>query len=133
MLKLKSNRAATMSDIVIALIIIIMFIGILTTSFYSIYKYNLDIRMDAIAVYYAVNMLENIQKTSYDEVSNSMEETLAREYIGNENYTMELKVKKYNEDDSTKEDLIKIVTVTIKYKVANEDKVYTVKTLKIRE
>ena len=51
-----------MTDVVIGMLILIIFTGILTSSFYKIYSYNLLIRMNAIAVDYTIKILEDIDK-----------------------------------------------------------------------
>lgn len=131
--KIKENKAAIMSDVVVAMLIVILFTGIITTSFYKIYENNIYIRMNAIAVNYTIKVLEDIEKMTYEEVTDDLNTTLAQTYDIQDNYEVTVNVKKYNENDETKKDLIKYVTVNVKYKVVNETKNYTVKTLKIKE
>jgi len=130
---IKSNRAATMTDVIIAMLILIVFTGVLTNSFYRIYKHNLEIRMNAIAVDYAVKILENIDKISYEEVNNDLNNTIKEDHNMNDNYTANLVIENYNKDDETKKDIIKIVTLTINYNVLEEEHTYRVKKLKIKE
>ncbi len=131
--KIKSNRAATMSDVIIGLLIMIIFTGILTNSFYRIYKHNISIRMNAIAVDYAVKILEDIDKISYEEVNTNLSSTLKEKYNMNNNYTAHLEIENYNKEDKTKEDIIKILTLTINYNTLNEKQTYKVRKLKIKE
>lgn len=133
MKKIKENKAATMTDVVIGVIILIMFTGILTTSFYNIYSHNIAIRMNAVAVDYTIKILEDIDRMSYEEVTNDLNNTLNEDYDIKQNYTINLEIENYNEDDETKQDIIKIVKVTVKYKVADKEEEYTVKKLKIKE
>lgn len=133
MKKIKENKAATMTDVVIGVIILIMFTGILTTSFYNIYSHNIAIRMNAVAVDYTIKILEDIDRMSYEEVTNDLNNTLNEDYDIKQNYTINLEIENYNEDDETKQDIIKIVKVTVKYKVAENEEEYTVKKLKIKE
>jgi len=133
MKNIKSNRAATMADVIMAVLIMIMFTGILSTSFYRIYKHNILIRMNAVAVDYAIKVLENVDKISYEEVNNSLNDSLKENYNINDNYTVNLNVENYNKDDETKEDIIKIVTVTVNYEVLDEKQTYEIKKLKIKE
>lgn len=131
--KVKSNKAATLTDVVIGLLILILFTGILTTSFYKIYSHNMSIRMNAVAVDYTIKILEDIDRMPYEKVTNSLNNTIIENYSIKEGYTAKLDIKNYNEDDETKEDLIKIVTLTINYKSVNGDESYSVKKLKIKE
>ena len=133
MKKIKENKAATMTDVVIGVIILIMFTGILTTSFYNIYSHNIAIRMNAVAVDYTIKILEDIDKMSYEEVTNDLNNTISEDYDIKENYIINIDVKNYNKNDETKQDIIKIVKVTVKYKVFKNEQEYTVKKLKIKE
>ena len=133
MKKIRETRAATMTDVIMGVIILIMFTGILTTSFYNIYSHNISIRMSAIAVDYTIKILEDIDRMSYEEVTNNLNNTLSEKYDIKENYTINLDIENYNKNDETKQDIIKIVKVTVKYKVADQEEEYTVKKLKIKE
>ena len=133
MKKIKENKAATMTDVVIGVIILIMFTGILTTSFYNIYSHNIAIRMNAVAVDYTIKILEDIDKMSYEEVTNDLNNTISEDYDIKENYIINIDVENYNKNDETKQDIIKIVKVTVKYKVFKNEQEYTVKKLKIKE
>lgn len=130
---MKSNRAATMTDVVVAIMIMIMFTGILTTSFYRMFKHNISIRMNAIAVDYAIKILEDIDKISYEEVNNDLNDILNEKYNINSNYIVSLEVENYNKDDQNKEDIIKTISLTINYNVLNESKLYKVKKIKVKE
>lgn len=131
--KMKDNKAVTLTDVIIGMVILILFTGIFTTSFYNIYKHNASIKLDAVAMYYSVQILENIDKMTYDEVTDALNTTLKDDYEIPEGFNASIEVKKYNEDDDTKEDVIKIVTININYEFLKDTKTYTVKKLKIRE
>jgi len=131
--KIRENRAATMTDVVIGMLILIIFTGILTTSFFRIYINNMEVRMNALAVNYSIKILEDIDKMMYEEVTNDLNNTLKDSYDIKNNYIVNLEVENYNKNDETKQDIIKIVKVTVKYKVGNKEEEYTVKKLKIKE
>ena len=116
--KMKSNRASTVLDVVTGMIILTLFIGILTTTFYQIYKYNMAIRLNAVAVNYTIKILEDIDKMPYEEVINELNNSLKQNY---------------NKDDASKEDIIKIVTITTNYNGVDGQEQYTVRKLKIKE
>ena len=46
---------------------------------------------------------------------------------------VEFHVKNYNEDDNTLQDVIKIVTLKVKYGIYNQEEQITISKLKIRE
>ena len=131
--KIKSNKGVTMTDVVIGMLILIIFTGILTSSFYKIYSYNLLIRMNAIAVDYTIKILEDIDKMKYDEVTEELNNTLISNYNIVDKYKVSVKIENYNKDDNTKEDIIKIVTVDVKYNLNGDEKSYSVSKLKIKE
>lgn len=133
MKKWRENRAATMTDVIVGMIILIMFTGILTTSFYKMYMHNISIRMNAIAVDYAIKILEDVDRMTYEEVTNDLNNTLTQKYTIKENYTINLEIENYNKNDETKQDIIKTVKVTVKFKVADQEQEYTVKKVKIKE
>ncbi len=131
--KFKLNTGATLTDVVIAMLIIMLFTGILTTTFSGLYKNNIHIKMNAIAADYAIKILEDIDKMPYEEVDNTLNEEISKKYEDYKNYEAHLDIENYNKDDDSKEDIIKIVKLTIKYKVIDSNEEYVVKKLKIKE
>lgn len=133
LIRLKSNKAVTLTDVVIGILILIIFTGILTSSFSKIYFYNISIRMNAIAVNYSVKILEDIDKMKYEEVTNDLNNTLKEKYEILDKYKVSLEVENYNSTDASKEDIIKIVKVTVSYDLMGQEESYSVKKLKIKE
>lgn len=131
--KFKSSKGVTLADVVIGMMILIMFTGILTTSFYNIYKHNLTARYDAMVLDYAIKILEGTDKMTYEEVTNDLSDTLNIMYNIPDDYEITLNVEKYNKDDNTLNDIIKIVTLNIEYEVPGETKTYSVTKLKYKE
>ena len=131
--KFKLNTGATLTDVVIAMLIIMLFTGILTTTFSGLYKNNIHIKMNAIAADYAIKILEDIDKMPYEEVDNTLNEEISKKYEDYKNYEAHLDIENYNKDDDSKEDIMKIVKLTIKYKVIDSNEEYVVKKLKIKE
>ena len=68
----------------------------------------------------------------YKNVKSTLTEELTEKYNIDRNY-LSIDVENYNKDDQNKEDIIKIVTVTINYKVLNENRQYSIKKIKIKE
>lgn len=130
---LRSNRAVTMTDLVTGMLILIIFTGILTSSFSQIYKNNIYIKLNGIATNYAIAILENIDKMPYEEVTEDINSTIREDYNINKNFNANVSVENYNSDKPEKEDIIKIVTVTINYNFNNTEDRYTVRKLKIKE
>ena len=71
--------------------------------------------------------------TTYEEVTETLNENIKSNYNLPDSFTANITVKKYNEEDTSKQDIIKIVTIKIDYNFMNETKSYELKKLKIKE
>ncbi len=133
MQRVKSNKGATITDVVTGILILILFTGILTTSFYNIYKHNVLIKYNSMAVDYTIKILEHTDRIKYEEVTNDLNNIIKEKFNIQDGFNVKLDVQNYNKDASEKEDIIKIVKVTVNYKVAGEEYKYSVQKLKIKE
>ena len=131
-LNFKSNSGFTMTDLVAALIIFSVFTGIIGALMYSSLKINLQTKMAGIAGYYAIQILEDIDKIGYDSVTNDMEDYYKTKLILPPGFDLSIDVLKYNEG-TEKEDLIKIVNLTITYRVAGNSEKFMIERLKVKE
>ena len=133
--KCKQNKAVMGVDIVVSIVVLSLFAGIIAGMFAELFIQNVSIRMDAIAVNYAVTILEDTDRLSYAEVSTEymMKNVEEGRYYMADNYTANIEVTNYSDMDSSKEDIIKIVKVTISYTLRNQEYSYTVQKLKIKE
>lgn len=129
---IKSNRGATMADLVAAITIFSIFTGIIGTLMYNAYKTNLQTKLAGTAVNYAVEILEDIDKISYDEVQNGMEEDYKRKLGISNKFNLDIDVKKYSQG-TTKKDLIKQIKLTISYKFVGKTEYFIVENLKMKE
>jgi len=132
-LNLRENKGISMTDIIIAIVILSMFVGLIGSLYYNIAYSNNSIRMDATAVYYAIKIAEATDKMTYEEVEETLNETLEEKYNLPENINATIQVKKYNEDDNTKLDIIKKLTIKIDYTFMNDSKSFELEKLKIKE
>ena len=131
--KIKSNKAITITDLIIAVVILMIFIGSIGTLFYEISKNTSLMRMNAIAVNYVVQIAENIDKLTYEEVNENLNADVVELYDIPNSYTVLITVENYNDNDNIKEDLIKIITIKIDYSYLGESRTYEIKKLKIKE
>lgn len=131
--KIKENKAVTLTDVIIGMVILILFTGIFTTSFYNIYKHNASIKLDAIAASYAVKIAEDIDKRMYEEVTEKINTSINETYEIPEKFNASIEVSNYNSEDEDREDILKIVVIKIEYKILDETKTYTLRKLKIKE
>lgn len=131
--KLKSNKGISMADVVIALLILIILSGVIGNILYQIAYNNAALRMNAIATDYAVKIAEYIDKIPYENVTNGMQITEINGEQIIDKFNVSIEVENYNNDDSTKEDIIKKAIITVNYSILKETKNYKIQKLKIKE
>ena len=131
--KLKSNKGISMADVVIALLILIILSGVIGNILYQIAYNNAALRMNAIATDYAVKIAEYIDKIPYENVTNGMQITEINGEKIIDKFNVSIEVENYNNDDSTKEDIIKKAIITVNYSILKETKNYKIQKLKIKE
>lgn len=129
----KANKGVTMNDIVIAMIILSLFVGVISSLFYQIAYHNTSIQMNAMAVHYAVRIAESIDKMKYEEVDETLNNTLNETYELPDSFNATIKVDNYSQNDTSKLDIIKIVRIEVDYEFMNETRSYGLKKLKIKE
>lgn len=134
MKNIKSNRGVSITDVVIALIILTIFTGVIGNLIYQIAYNNAALRVNAIVVDYAVKEAEYIDKIAYEDVQTSNEKITQ---INGEDvldaFTVKLDVEDYKGNDETKQDIIKKVTITVNYNILKDEKSYKIEKLKIKE
>lgn len=131
-LNLKSEKGFTMTDLVVAIMIFSIFTGIIGTLMFSSFKTNLQTEMADIAGNYAIQILEDIDKITYDEVKNEMENKYKSKFKIPEGFDLNIEVSNYNEGNN-KEDLIKKVKLTITYKLGEKSEKIVFNRLKVKE
>lgn len=129
---LKANSGFTMTDLIIALLIFSIFTGLIGTLMYSSVKVNVQTKMAGAAANYAIQILEDIDKMSYEGVTNGMEDYYRTKLLLPTGFDLLIEVSNYN-DGTDKEDLIKIVQLTISYKIANSSEKLRIEKLKVKE
>ena len=132
--KCKENKAAMGVDIAVSLIVLSLFAGLIASMFVEIFYQNISIRMNAMAVNYAIIILEDTDRLPYAEVTTeNLMGNIRERYLMSDNYTANIEVTNYSDIDPTKADIIKIVKVTISYELQDENYSFTVEKLKIKE
>ena len=131
---IKNEKGFTLIDIIIALIVILLFMSIISVLFFNITKSSKEIERESQATYIATNILESYKAKKYDDITIVTDKEIADGEIivdgqpitVQEGYTALVTVENYvptNEESSqAQNDLVKIITVTVKYKLANKDK-----------
>ncbi len=151
---LKQEKGLATSDGMIAIIIIALFTGIIATLLYNIYISNTSLKRMSLANMFIVDVFEHAQKLDYEDVKDDNSQTSLITYFNNKYYDEDkiahasttdgqtdakykviINVQKYNEleGNSGKEDLIKEITMTVKYKVGSRNQEITMTTVKTKE
>ena len=156
--KLKKENGFVSSDALIAILIITLFTGIIATLLYNIYLSKASLERMSKANKYVVDVFEHIDKIYYDEVSednlikyfnqkyyykdDGITPSEAAEVIAGKDeillnipFKVFITVKNYNniEGNEDKLDLIKEITMLVKYKLGNKEQEIKVKRIKSRE
>ena len=133
---IKNETGITGIDLVIAIIIMSIFIGIITTLMTNIYRQSLEVQASSYAMAYATVILEKIKKKSFEEVQNPnfIEELKeSGEITMPDDYKITLDIS--NPDNVTQDvaSVIKKATVTVSYNVNNKEQSMSISKLKVKE
>lgn len=133
MKNIKSNKGISIADLIIALLILTLLSGIIGNLLYQISYHNAALRMNAIAVDYAIRVAENIDKMTYEEVTSELTDTSKEDYNLLEPFEIQINVTNYNEDNTSKSDIIKIVNIKVNYTLLKQEKTYEIRKCKVKE
>lgn len=149
-IQLKKDGGFAASDALIAILIITLFTGIIATLLYNIYLSNTSLKRMSKANQYVIDVLEYADKIYYDDVekeslkayfnekyyqNTEVKSTFIGEDEPNTPYKVIIDVQNYNEleGNENKLDLVKEITVTVKYKLGSRNQEIAVKKVKCRE
>lgn len=132
---LKKQNGMTIQDLVIAIMIFCLFVGVIGTLFYRILFNSTLVKLNAIAVGYAVKVAEEVDKLPYDDINQNFWTSIQSNYEQSfpDIFQLEVNVENYNQIDPSKADIIKIVTINVTYEIFEEERNYEIKKLKIKE
>lgn len=139
-MNIKSEKGFTGADISVALVIIVLFAGLISSLLYSFGVKSKEIDRKSDATYLAVSIIEGIKQMDYDSVKEDTNggltvadiETVTGSTIDvADGYSVTINVQNYKDKvgDETLKDVMKIVTVTVSYTVGQEQKQITLDTV----
>ncbi len=131
--KLKSNKAFTFQDLAIAIIVICLFVGIITSTFITIYKIQAETKLDSVAMLFAVQIMERVDKLAYNDVSEENMSNLIYNMRVDFGIPDKFSINIEIEPDDITNKLVKSVNVKLGYNFNNKDRGISIKTLKIKE
>ncbi len=152
MKNLKKNNGFTQADIVISIVILMLFTTLVSALFYNSYISSIKSKRHSEATTYLSKIFESTELISYDNLENEIidvinkidSDKLSGTIVENGNsqanlstpYKAEVEIMNYNqmEGNTDKEDLVKQITVTIKYNSRKDkEETVTAKRLKTKE
>lgn len=132
-LNFKSNKGFTMQDLLIALFFIVLFVGIISSMMYAVYKLQMKANLMSQMTMYSVQILEDIDKISYEEVQKKTAQEYRNQFSIPAGFNINIEVSNYGEGIENVQDVMKIVKLTLSYTFSNETEEFTVQRLKIKE
>ena len=136
-MKLRDNKGITGVDISVSLIIIVLFVGIISSLLYNFVISSRNIDRKGTATDIAIQVIENIKQMDYEDIREDSNggitvdyiNTYFREKTGNQENKIDVKtgydtiinIKNYKEEvgDNSLQDVLKIVKVTVSYSIGN--------------
>jgi len=131
--KMKSNKGVTMADVIIAMFILSIFAGLIGQLYYRNAVATGQIYKNAEAVNYSIKIAEYIDKISYEEVTNQLNNTIVSTFAIKDDYDVSIVVSNYTDKNPEKEDILKTVLISISYTLYNEDYIYEIEKVKVKE
>lgn len=131
--KIKSTRGVSIADIVIAIMVLAIFVGTIGTLISKVVRNNNLIYLNAIATDYTIKISEYIDKIAYSEVNEELKDSVIEKFDILEQFTPNITIENYSDLEEGKEDIIKIVTITMDYSYLGEDLSYQIKKIKVKE
>lgn len=131
-MKIKSESGVTGIDISVAIIIILLFVGLITTLIYNYTQNSKEIERKSTATYMIIDILEYAKNSDYSNITDENIKT----YISNENklkkdgYQVDCKVES-SEDlfGQGAEDVMKKVTAKVQYSVNGKEQALDIFTI----
>ena len=150
-IKFRSEKGFTGIDITVAIIVILLLMSIISILFFNITKSSKSIDRKSEATFLATTIIEDIKAQEYDNlaITNGFVNVKDYSYSNNnkvsavtnneikDGYTTTLNVYTYVPDSVTDRtevnDLVKVITVKVEYKLGNEVKNVELTTSIVRE
>ena len=103
--KLKSEKGFTIQDLLAGCLILTLFVGIITTLMTYVYKTNLKTQIMAQMTAYAVEILEDVDKISYEEVQTKTAKDYKEQFNIPAGFDVIMQISDYGENtEDVKED-----------------------------
>ena len=131
--KRSSESGFTGADVLIAIAIITLFTGLVTSISYNIYLATMSTQRMSQANAYISDVFAQSDKLYYDDVTTNGLTTYFNDKYKNTAYTVTITVDQYKPNGDASLDLVKIITMNVKYKVGSKDQKLEMTKVKQRE
>lgn len=131
-INVKSRNGVTGIEITVAIVILTIFVSLISTIFINIYLNSTEAQRNTIATGYATQIAEMIDKMYYVDVEEDILSEKIEEIKIASGYTVTADVENYTPNDDSK-DLVKTITITVNYKVGNNEKTIKIEKIKAKE
>lgn len=151
-MKIKNNKGLTGVDVTIAVIILTIFVSLIANMFYNVSQIGNAVNRKSEATYTAVKIIEAVKQVDYDNLPDGeTDETTAitveklNTFLAEDNqivlkngYSVDIKVENYKKikgetEGEELEDILKRVTVTVKYNEKAKEQTVELTTVVVRE
>ena len=143
--KIINSKGITATDAIIAIFLISLFTGIIATLSYNIYVSSTFTNRSVQANQYVIDFFEYVDRMNFEEattenlvkyINDKNDSKISAKELSNANnlttpYKMEINVELYPED--RKMDLVKIVSISLSYKIANKEQKIEIQRVKSKD
>lgn len=135
----KSSKGFTAVDISVSILIIIIFVSIITSAFYNYYLSNTAVARNSSALNHVIDVIEEVEQMDYATLTDASVKSKLQELYSSkqipEAYKITTNLVKYNTTvgNTSKRDLIKILTVKIEYKIGKNTQSFDIRRLIIKK
>lgn len=130
---IEQEKGIAGTDILIAIIIIVLFSSIIIGGMYNSFLTSAKNEYAAIATSYIIQFMEYVDKTNYDSVTVNNLESIRDKSSIDSAFDIDFAVEKYQDTHEGTQDLLKTVTITINYTLANQKETIEISKLKVKE
>ncbi len=139
-MKKKREKGITGIDVVVALMIFMFASSVILVMYYNLYVNTVTIKIHEVAVGIITDIFEKIDLDNYDNITETriaelIESSGANDYFSEEknHSNVTYKLEKYSDVDSTAQDLVKKINITVNYQINGAEKHISLNKIKIRE
>lgn len=147
--KLKREKGIAGADALIAILICTLFTGLIATLSYNVYLLSGYVKRSVVANNYVIDFYENVEKIAIENttetdlinyINEKNDEKIAAKAMGSQQiletpYKMEISVQEYTPQNAEESELslVKIVSISLKYKVGSKEHVINIQRIKARD